>query len=65
MRKLALGDHTLQRNRPRRKIIGVRDQAWLSVSSVCSDCLHGFDSAIVDPCLWLTHLDIDLIAAGP
>ena len=24
---LSLGDHTLQGNRPRRKIIGVRDQA--------------------------------------
>ena len=55
MRKRSLGDHTLQRNRPRRKIIGVRDQALLSVSSVCSDCLHGFDSVIIDLCLLVSH----------
>ena len=46
-----LGDHILQRNRPRRKIIGVRDQAQLSVSFVGSDCLHGCGSVIADPCL--------------
>ena len=51
MRKRSLGDHPL----PGRKLIDVRDQALLSVSSVCSDCLHGFDSVIIDLCLLVSH----------
>ena len=36
-------------------VCDVRNQAWLSVSSACNDCLHGFDSVIADPCLLVSH----------
>ena len=48
LEKISLGNHTYQRNMSKRKIISMCDQAWLSVSFVCNNCLHGFDSVIVD-----------------
>ena len=48
--KTSLGDHTRQRNTSKRKIIGVRDQAWRPINSVCNNCLHGFDIVVIDLC---------------